>query len=673
VFRDEKALFLSAMDRTLTKIANLIARQLNAAKQRVREGLTKTRNAYGALDEETKKLSKDAFDFFTAQYRNLEQTVKDKQQELAEQLADFYKSNVDSLRDSFDKIKEEISKGWIGKAIDFVVDVAKAIAELADLLLTVLARLASLIGEILAHPIRFLNNLGAGIKAGFDQFIGRIDEFLLAGFFDWLRGSVSKDGVQLPQKLDARGLFELTSQILDINYQTFRQIAVRKFGEGVVSVLERGEEVAEAGLNVFRMVAKDGLGALWDHVSALVVSGLDETFKKIKETIFFETIKKALEFVGGLFVPAGAFIKAVQLLYRGLRFLVDNIDRISELVTAFLDSLAFAVKGEVGAIAGKIVLALRSFIVIAIDFLAKLLRLGNLGEKVRRVLNTLRRPIVRAMEWLLDRLKGLVRRVFKGRTAAKLRRGEAKAKGAMLSPRVVKRKIIAAMKKPIAEEDPSKALAEANSRAGRLKSQYQPKLERGTIKITILDKSADEVSSDGDVDIGVALSPGTKISAPIKLHYLEKKGNSFQLKPKYQGSFMVRTRFYGSAAGRRYTARALAQRDTLVAFLRCDRSGNKNPRGKHWESKSGHIVPLAKPTQPTIEHKPPVAKHWNDGDGGPAGRASDQAARRKWFSFEGRETEVKVLDAVENSRAGSGGVNFEPVVEKTWTGPGGKR
>ena len=414
VFRDEKDRFLAAMDRTLDKIAEMIASQLNAAIDRIKLGRKDADDFYNGLSTEQQRLAKEAMEVYTAKYDTLEETVQAKQEELAQTLAQSYKDNVDALRESFDKIKEEVSRGWIGKAIDFIVDVATAIKKLGELLLSIISRVANIISDILAHPIRFLENLASGVVAGFRKFVSNLDTYLISGFFDWLRGSVGGAAIEIPDSFDPQGLFNLVTQVLGLNYQTFRDLAVEKFGEPTVAVLEKGAELAEGGLELFRIAQKDGLGALWTHIKEMIASNVSEIFEQVKETILYQTIEKVLAFVGSLFTPVGAFIKAVQTLYRGLRFLVDNIDRIAELVDAFLSSLELAVQGNVAAITDKVVLALRSFIVVAIDFLAKLVGLGNLGEKVRKILNYVRQPIIRAMKWLLNKVSPLVNRIKKG-------------------------------------------------------------------------------------------------------------------------------------------------------------------------------------------------------------------------------------------------------------------
>ncbi|MBG1267342.1 eCIS core domain-containing protein [Nostoc sp. WHI] len=439
VFKEEKEKFLSAMDKTLDKIANLIAEWLNNAIGWIEHGRSESEKLFNGLDKDQQEKSSDALELFTAQYHDLEESVNDKQNELAQTLAESYKSNVDSLRETFNKINEEVKKSWIDKAVEFIEEVANAIAKLADLLQSILQRVASIIGDILAHPILFLENLAAGVKAGFDQFIAGIQGYVVGGFFDWLRGSIGGAGITIPDKLDAAGIFSLVMQVLGLNYDTFRMLAVKILGKEEIELIEKGTGAAEKGLEIFQLIQGKGLIALWDDLKEMIVSSFDSIINQVKETVLFKTIKKALAFIGSLFTPAGAFIKAVQLVYKGLRFLIDNIDRIREVVNAFLDSLELAAKGNPGAIASKIVKALQNFIVLAIDFLAKLLNLGDLAQKVRKILQAIRKPIIRAIEWLLKKVKPIVKRVFK-KVKALVKKGKGLVKKA-------KKKVKALVKK----------------------------------------------------------------------------------------------------------------------------------------------------------------------------------------------------------------------------------
>ena len=50
--------------------------------------------------------------------------------------------------------------------------------ELADLLFSILVRMAHLIWDIIKHPIRFFETLVSGLKQGIEDFIGNIGTYL---------------------------------------------------------------------------------------------------------------------------------------------------------------------------------------------------------------------------------------------------------------------------------------------------------------------------------------------------------------------------------------------------------------------------------------------------------------------------------------------------------------
>jgi hypothetical protein len=514
VFRREKELFVQTVNNVLDLIAIKIADELNRAIKRIDDGRADGQRFYDGLSECQQKLATSAFDTFKSQFDVLEDSVRDKQQELADTLAASYKESVDSLRESFDKIKEDVSKGWIGKAVDFIVSVATTIYKLAKLLWSILTRIANVIGDILAHPIRFLENLAAGVSKGFGEFIAKIDEYLLAGFFDWLRGSVGGPGIRLPEKFDAAGIFGLVADVLGLSVETFLNVARKVWGKKPVEFLEKGMGVAEKGLEIFFIVKEKGLGGLWDHIKTVVATRVDEIVTKVKEMIVFETIKKALAYIASLFIPAGAFIKAAQAIYAGLRFLMDNIDRIAEVVDAFLSSVELAVQGKVDAIAKLIVKALRGVVVLAIDFLAKLLRLGKLDDKARKILGAIRKPVERAMAAVLRPLRPHVLRLVNG-AKAKKKQMQKRAGGRQLTSRELVPQVVKLMSTPTKATAPGAALVEKKAQAKALVKKFQPRLMKGKLKIVITDPNAAEVTKDNAVDFDVSASPGSKGEAPV--------------------------------------------------------------------------------------------------------------------------------------------------------------
>ena len=545
VFSQEKERFLTTMGDVLNQIAALIATSLNTAIVRVETGRRDAKTFFDGLTKKQQGLSQEAYQVFRLQFATLEDSVRAEEQELADTLAESYRSNVDSLQESFDKIKEDVSRSWIGKAVGFIEDAADVIEKLGELLYSVLSRIANVVGDILAHPIRFIENLASGVGAGFAQFMKNIDEYLVSGFFEWLRGSAGP-AIKLPEKLDAAGLFDLTTQILGLTYETFRKVAVKVWGKAAVELLEGGAAAAEKGLEIVQIVHQKGLAGLWELIKASLSSLVEELIQKVKQTVLFAAIDKALAFIARLFTPVGAFIEAAQAIYSGIRFLMDNIDRIGEIVDAFLTSVELAVAGNTDAIAQKIVNALRGFIVVGIDFLAKLLGLGDLAGKVHKILNAIRAPFERALEVVLTGLATLVRALMRKlglgprgekeqpaqKRTAEERKKAAEPKRAKeieqqmerpLSHGEVITQVFSAMSKPTQAKRPAAALAEKQEQAQDLMRENQPLLKEGRLRITITDSGAKEVEEHAAVDFDVSASPGRAGRAPVALDILDEK------------------------------------------------------------------------------------------------------------------------------------------------------
>jgi hypothetical protein len=87
----------------------------------------------------------------------LEDTVYEKEDELASELAQSYKDNIDGLRESFDTIKEEVAAGWIGGALNALVGIIETIIKIGEMLANLLSAVVEAIGAILADPIGFLS------------------------------------------------------------------------------------------------------------------------------------------------------------------------------------------------------------------------------------------------------------------------------------------------------------------------------------------------------------------------------------------------------------------------------------------------------------------------------------------------------------------------------------
>ena len=406
-----------------TKIANVVVEVLSAAKGHIRKGKSDTEAEFKKLDPKVKNEVQQAYKGAIDKYEVLEESVDERQSEIINDMAQAYNKSVGKLQATFDTIKKDVLTSWWEKAWNKLKEVVNAIIDFATRIAELLGRLVHLVGDIIASPRAFFSNLVSGIGQGFSRFVDQIDVFLATAFFDWLRGS-SGLPIQLPKSWSPEGIFSMFTQLLGLTTETVWQRMDVVYNKTIANAFRRGEVLLEQGLEIFAIVRNEGLGGLWNHIKESLGSMLDETLATIKETVLYAAIKRVIIEIGKMLIPGGGFIAIAEKVVRLLQFLVEARDKILDLIESFVDSVEMAVKGNVPGIVNHITKALTKFITIALDFLVTLFGLGKLKEKVERILARVRKPIVQAIDWVLNKLKPPVLRVF-----AMVTKGGSKEKG----------------------------------------------------------------------------------------------------------------------------------------------------------------------------------------------------------------------------------------------------
>jgi hypothetical protein len=419
IFREEKATFMNAMNTSISSIASKVETELNAAMTAIDEGKKAIDEYWNSLTPEMQKIGEEAKTDIGTKFEELEQSVHDKHDDLVEKLGDRYVKNVEKLQETFDKIKSE-KQGWLSKAVDAIAGVIKTILKLKDMLLETLAKVIHVVGKIIKDPIGFLSNLVAAIKMGLENFIKNILDHIKKGLIAWLLGSMPP-GIQFPDKWDLKGIFHFVSQILGLTWSNIRQRAVMKLGEPVVAALE---EVFE----IFQIIVKEGLPGLWRYIKEKVGDLQVMVMDAIQNFLIEKIIKAGIMWVVGLLNPAGAFIKACKLIYDIVMFFVERGKQIMDLVNAVIDSVASIVEGNLGKAAKMVEDALAKLIPVTLGFLAALLGLSGITEKVQKIIKMVQTPINKAIDWVLDKAIAFAKKLGLDKIVKKVKGGVDKAK-----------------------------------------------------------------------------------------------------------------------------------------------------------------------------------------------------------------------------------------------------
>src|SRR5262245_41845145 len=391
----------------LEQIAGKVVEVLNTANKHIRDAKKKTKEIYDGLDTEQQKELATALDAVIGQYESLEETVKDREREIIEDMARNYSRSVGKLQATFDEIKKDVLTSWLEKAWNKLKAVVNAIIDFATRIAELLGRVVHLLGDIVSSPRAFFRNLITGIGEGFSTFVNRIDEFLATAFFDWIRGT-SGVQIQLPKEWNPAGIFSLFTQLLNLSTETIWQRMEVVYDKSVANAFRRGEVVVHKGLEIFEIIKEKGLGCLWDHIKESLGTLLSDTLDMIKETVLYAAIKKVIIEIGKMLVPGGGFIAIAEKIIRLLVFIVEARNKILDLIEAFVTSMENAVKGDIAGIVKLITIALTRFITVALDFLVSFFGLSSLKEKVERFIERMRNPVIRGIDFVLHKFKPLV-------------------------------------------------------------------------------------------------------------------------------------------------------------------------------------------------------------------------------------------------------------------------
>ena len=331
---------------------------------------------------------------------------------------------VREVQDEVATLREE-AKGLIGRIADAIGDfLDDPIRAIINGLLSLVGiqpsafwslvnKVQQVIADIADDPKRFINNLVSAVGRGFQSFFDNILKHLLAGFVDWLFGGLPSVGVEIPTDLSLKSVITFFLQLMGITWPRIREILVRHIGEKNVALIETA----------------------WSIIATLIDKGPQGIFEWIKqmldpESILRQIIDAAIKFVVEALIknvtarvvmllnPVGAIAQAIELIYRVLRWIFTNAARIFSFVETVVNGMADIIAGNIGGMAKAVEAALAKLIPPVIDFLAGLIGLGDLPNKVVETVKGMQEWVAsildRAIGWLVEQGRRLLEAVGLG-------------------------------------------------------------------------------------------------------------------------------------------------------------------------------------------------------------------------------------------------------------------
>ncbi|HEX8318596.1 eCIS core domain-containing protein [Longimicrobium sp.] len=395
--------YIASMDAVIDEVSVAVETGLAQAQAIITAGLQEVREYVDSLPADLRGVGDQAADRIQEKFDALRQTVDQKRDQLIDSLAQKYVDNLQKVDARINEMKEA-NKGLVTKAKEAVQGVIDTIINLKNMLMGVLARAAGVIDKIIQDPIGFVGNLVAGVNAGLSAFMGNIGTHLQKGLMEWLFGALAQAGITMPASFDLKGILSLVLQVLGLTYANIRARAVGILGEAVVARLE---QVAE----IFKVLITEGPAGLWKWIQDKLADLKTTVIEGIKSFVIEKVITAGITWIIGLMNPASAFVKAAKAIYDIVMFFVNRGSQIMSLVNAVLDSMEAIANGAIGGMAAKVEAALAKAVPVAIGFLASLLGLGDLGDRIKAIIQKIQAPINSAIDWVIHQAVKLVKAV----------------------------------------------------------------------------------------------------------------------------------------------------------------------------------------------------------------------------------------------------------------------
>ncbi|WP_237693819.1 hypothetical protein [Streptomyces sp. SID2888] len=522
LYQEARKLYVAKMQTVISSVADIIGAELGRAKARIAKGRTEMKAEADKLPADLRQFGEDAAKDFAGKFDDLEETVNEKSEQLVQDLAQKYTAALNKVDEEIKKL-QEANKGLIDKAKDAIVGVIKTINELKNLLLGILARAAAAITKIIKDPIGFLGNLVHAVGAGLQQFLSNIATHLQTGLVSWLLGTAVKADLNLPSRFDLKGIIQLIASLLGLTWANIRARITRK------GVPDQAMNTVEQSVPVAKALATEGPAGATKEIQSEVGDLKSTILEDLKSYLIPTVIIAGITWILSLLNPASAFVRAVKGIIDIVTFIVNQGAQIVQFVNAVLDAVVAIANGGSAGVPKMVETALAASIPLLIGFLASLLGIGSLANKIKQVFQKVSRPVSRVIDkivgFIVKKGKAFWRRLKgkKGYPGKKGGKGKGSA-GKDDTPKGKKRRL---------DQGIQMALRVLNAYEGRLlpEAQVRTKLEgiRRRYKLTELKivDGASEWSVEGSVNprgSGTSKAPTLKAIVTSMKEVLAKYG-----------------------------------------------------------------------------------------------------------------------------------------------------
>jgi uncharacterized protein DUF4157/DNA/RNA non-specific endonuclease len=298
-----------------------------------------------------------------------------------------------------------------GFAVQFVSWAGHAVWNLLEIIFDVVSpgalfyikKTGAALKSILKNPLPFVRNLVRAAKLGFSNFADHFLTHLQAKLIDWLTGSLP--GIYIPKAFSLVEIGKFVFSVLGLSWANIRLKLVKVMGETAVKAMETGFDIVVT-------LVRDGPAAAWDKIKEQLSNLKDMVIGGITDFVVDMVVQKAIPRLISMVIPGAGFITAILSIYDTIMVFVQKISKIIEVVKGFIDSIVDIAGGAVDSAAKAVENTLANLLSLAISFLAGFAGMGKVADKVMAVIEKIRAPIDKALDWLVNWIVTMAKTLF---------------------------------------------------------------------------------------------------------------------------------------------------------------------------------------------------------------------------------------------------------------------
>ncbi|MCP4373218.1 MAG: DUF4157 domain-containing protein [Deltaproteobacteria bacterium] len=444
IFDNARRAFISQIDKLIQVLKKDANKVIEDCQKELKNANNEIAKFVASLKPNMQKIGQKAQTEMTKKLKALRKTVDKKAKDLNEKLQERREEAIRAadkkIQEAKDKLKSVFSRlaGLLKKAmIKFLKWVLGRFGSTGKKIYGILERVGSAIIKFVTNAPTIIKNLIKAVMGGVELFAGNFPMHMKNAISGWLFGTLTGAGITLPKTFNPAGIFSLAAQVLGLTYDSIKARIVNKLGSKGAALIVRVEQ----GVELVKEVKSKGPIVLWKKVQTSL-SNLKETiFGAIiswaKKTIVMKAITKLATF----FNPAGAVVQAIIAIYDVVKFFIDRWDQIKSFAKSIYESLSDIVAGNIGKAAKAVENTLAKGLVLIISFLARLVGLGGIAQKIKDVIKKIRAPIDKALDKVIDWIVKKANALFgKGKAAVKkgMKKGVEKVKSLIFPKKAFK-------------------------------------------------------------------------------------------------------------------------------------------------------------------------------------------------------------------------------------------